>query len=181
MSKALLIIDIQNDYFEGGAFELVNPTQASLKAKELLEYFRKNSMPVFHVQHINIKDGATFFLPNTSGMQIHENVKPLENEIIITKNYPNSFLKTNLKSELEKQNIKELTICGMMSHMCVDSTTRAAFDLGFDCTVVHDACTTRDLEFLGKKVKASDVHNSFMSALGSVFARVVSVDEIVLF
>jgi len=179
MSKALLIIDIQNDYFEGGAFELVNPTQASLKAKELLEYFRKNSMPVFHVQHINIKEGATFFLPNTSGMQIHENVKPLENEIIITKNYPNSFLKTNLKSELEKQNIKELTICGMMSHMCVDSTTRAAFDLGFDCIVVHDACTTRDLEFLGKKVKSSEVHNSFMSALGSVFARVASCKEIV--
>lgn len=179
MNKALIIIDIQNDYFEGGAFALVNPTQASLKAKELLEYFRKNSMPVFHVQHINIKDGATFFLPNTSGMQIHENVKPLEDEIIITKNYPNSFLKTNLKSELEKQNIKELIICGMMSHMCVDSTTRAAFDLGFDCTVVHDACTTRDLEFLGKKVKVDDAHNSFMSALGSVFARVVSCKEIV--
>jgi nicotinamidase-related amidase len=177
MNKALLIIDIQNDYFEGGAFELVNPTQASLKAKELLEYFRKNSMPVFHVQHINIKDGATFFLPNTSGMQIHENVKPLENEIIITKNYPNSFLKTNLKSELEKQNIKELIICGMMSHMCVDSTTRAAFDLGFDCTVVHDACTTRDLEFLGKKVKSSEVHNSFMAALGSVFAKIIGVEE----
>ena len=177
MSKALIIIDIQNDYFEGGACELVNPMEASLKAKEVLEYFRKNNMPVFHIQHTNIKDGATFFLANTKGVQIHENVKPLENEKIIEKNFPNSFLQTNLESELEKLNIKELVICGMMSHMCVDSTTRAAFDLGFDCTLIHDACTTRDLVFQDKKVDASDVHNSFMSALGSVFARVVKVEE----
>lgn len=178
MSKALIIIDIQNDYFHGGNCELVNPMEASLKAKELLEYFRKNKMPVFHVQHINLRKGATYFLPNTKGAQIHENVKPLENEIIIEKNFPNSFLKTNLENELEKQNIKELVICGMMSHMCVDSTTRAAFDLGFDCTLAHDACTTKDLEFFGEKIKASEVHNSFMSALGSVFAKVVSENEI---
>ncbi len=178
MSKALIIIDIQNDYFEGGACELVNPMEASLKAKEILEYFREQKMPIFHVQHINIRDGATFFLPNTKGVQIHEDVKPLENEIIIKKNFPNSFLQTNLESELEKQNIKELVICGMMSHMCVDSTTRAAFDMGYSCTVVHDACTTKDLQFLDEKIKASEVHNSFMAALGSVFAKLVSVEEI---
>ncbi|WP_428027066.1 cysteine hydrolase family protein [Arcobacter sp.] len=177
MSKALIIIDIQNDYFEGGNCELVNPMEASLKAKKVLEYFRKNNMPVFHVQHINIRKGATFFLPNTKGVEIHENVKPLKSEIIIEKNFPNSFLQTTLESELEKLDIKELVICGMMSHMCVDSTTRAAFDLGFDCTVIHDACTTKDLVFQDKKVNASDVHNSFMAALGSVFAKMVSVEE----
>ena len=178
MNKALIIIDIQNDYFEGGNCELVNPMEASLKAKKLLEYFRKNQMPVFHVQHINLRKGATYFLPNTKGVDIHENVKPLENEIVIQKNFPNSFLETNLEVELEKLIVNELVICGMMSHMCIDSTTRAAFDLGFDCIITHDACTTKDLVFLDKKVKASEVHNSFMSALGSVFARVVSVDEI---
>ncbi|PLY08557.1 MAG: cysteine hydrolase [Arcobacter sp.] len=179
MSKALIIIDIQNDYFEGGASELVNPIKASLRAKELLEYFRKNKIPVFHVQHINIREGASFFLANTKGVQIHENVKPLEDEIIIEKNFPNSFLQTNLEAELEKQNIKELVICGMMSHMCVDSTTRAAFDLGYDCTLVHDACTTKDLEFEGKELKASEVHNSFMAAIGSVFDKLVCAEEIV--
>lgn len=178
MSKALIIIDIQNDYFEGGNCELVNPMKASLKAKEVLEYFRKNNMPVFHVQHINLREGATFFLPNTKGVEIHENVKPLENEIIIEKNFPNSFLQTSLESELEKLDIKELVICGMMSHMCVDSTTRAAFDLGYDCTLIPDACTTKDLEFKGKKIKADEVHSSFMSALGSVFAKLVSVEDI---
>ncbi|WP_368031060.1 cysteine hydrolase family protein [Arcobacter sp. s6] len=179
MSKALIIIDIQNDYFQGGACELVNPMEASLKAKEVLEYFRKKDIPIFHIQHINIRKGATFFLPNTKGVQIHENVKPLENEIIIEKNFPNSFLETNLESELEKQNIKELVICGMMSHMCIDSTVRAAFDLGFDCTIAHDACTTKDLVFLNKKLNAREVHDSFMSALGSIFAKIVSIKEII--
>jgi nicotinamidase-related amidase len=179
MSKALIIIDIQNDYFQGGACELVNPMEASLKAKEVLEYFRKKDIPIFHIQHINIRKGATFFLPNTKGVQIHENVKPLENEIIIEKNFPNSFLETNLESELEKQNIKELVICGMMSHMCIDSTARAAFDLGFDCTIAHDACTTKDLVFLNKKLNAREVHDSFMSALGSIFAKIVSIKEII--
>lgn len=178
MSKALIIIDIQNDYFQGGNCELVNPIEASLKAKELLEYFRKNSMPIFHIQHINLREGAKYFLPNTKGVQIHENVKPLENEIIIEKNFPNSFLKTKLENELKKQNIKELVICGMMSHMCIDSTTRAAFDLGFYCTVAHDACTTKDLEFFGKKIKANEVHNSFMAALGSVFTKLMKVEDI---
>ena len=179
MSKALIIIDIQNDYFQGGNCELVNPMEASLKAKELLEYFRKNSMPIFHVQHINLREGAKYFLPNTKGVQIHENVKPLENEIIIEKNFPNSFLKTNLENELKKQNIKELVICGMMSHMCIDSTTRAAFDLGFDCILAHDACTTKDLVFLDKKVNASEVHNSFMSALGTIFSKVLDTKSII--
>jgi nicotinamidase-related amidase len=179
MSKALIIIDIQNDYFEGGACELVNPMNTSLKAKKLLENFRKNLLPIFHVQHINIRKGASYFLANSKGVEIHENVKPLKNEIIIEKNFPNSFLQTSLENELEKLNIKELVICGMMSHMCIDSTTRAAFDLGFDCTVAEDACTTKNLEFNGKIVKYSDIHNSFMASLKMIFAKVETVDSII--
>ncbi|MFA7090722.1 MAG: cysteine hydrolase family protein [Arcobacteraceae bacterium] len=178
MSKALLIIDIQNDYFQGGKCELVNPKEASLKAKVLLEHFRKNSMPIFHIQHINLRQGATYLLPNTLGVEIDENVKPLEHEIRIEKNFPNSFLETNLEWELEKLHVKELVICGMMSHMCIDSTTRAAFDLGFDCTVAHDACATKDLIFSDKRINAHEVHHAFMSALGTIFAKVVSVEEI---
>jgi nicotinamidase-related amidase len=180
MNKALIIIDIQNDYFEGGNCQLVNPLEASLKAKRVLEYFRKNYMPIFHIQHINIRKGANFFLPNTKGAEIHQNVKPLEDEIIIEKNFPNSFLKTSLENELKKQNVKELVICGMMSHMCVDSTTRAAFDMGYNCILIHDACCTKNLMFEEKTLKAEDVHNSFMAALGSLFAKVVSVDEIII-
>mgnify|MGYP002634143947 CR=1 FL=1 len=180
MNKALIIIDIQMDYFKGGSCELVNPIEASLEAKKLLESFREKKLPVFHIQHINAtRPNATFFLPNTKGIDIHENVKPLENETIIQKNFPNSFLQTNLENELEILNIKDIVICGMMSHMCVDATTRAAFDLGFNCTVSHNACTTKDLEFKGEVINHQNVHNAFMSALGAVYATMKTVQEII--
>lgn len=179
MSKALIIIDIQNDYFEGGACVLDNAWQTSLNAKALLEHFRAEALPVIHIQHINVRKGATFFLPNTKGVDIHFNVKPIENEVIITKNYPNSFLETNLENVLEKLEIKELIVCGMMSHMCVDSTVRAAFDKGFSCHVAYDACTTKDLEINGQRVAAKDVHNAFMAGLNYLFAQTISTQEFI--
>ena len=178
MNKALLIIDIQNDYFKGGACELVNPQIASANAKKLLKRFREKNMPVFHIQHISVIENATYFLPNTNGVLIHEDVKPLENERIIIKNFPNSFSKTTLLEELKKQDIKELVICGMMSHMCIDTTTRAAFDLGFDCIVSYDACCTKDLEFNKNKIMAQDVHDSFMASLNGIFSKVLHTNEI---
>jgi len=180
VSKALIIIDIQEDYFEGGACELVNPVEVSLAAKKLLEIFREKDLPIFHIQHINlVQPHATFLLPNTTGVNIHKNVQPLVSEKIIEKNFPNSFLQTNLESQLDKLNIKDVVICGMMSHMCVDATTRAAFDLGFSCTLAHDACTTKNIEFNNKVVLQKDVHHSFMSALSTSYAQVQTVDEII--
>jgi nicotinamidase-related amidase len=79
--------------------------------------------------------------------------------------------------ELEKQDVKKLLICGAMSHMCIDATTRAAADHCIDCIVGQDACATRDLEFSGRKIRAKDVHGSFMAALGSAYAQVIDVDE----
>ncbi len=78
---------------------------------------------------------------------------------------------------LHRDGIEQLVIAGAMSHMCIDATTRAAFDLGFGCMVVEDACATRDLEFKGEKIKAADVHGAFMAALKMVYAEVVSVAD----
>lgn len=177
--KVLLIIDVQNDYFKDGACELVNPIQTSLNIKKLLEQFREKNLPVIHVQHFSVREGATFFVPNSFGVQIHENVKPIEGEVIIEKNYPNSFLETQLEEVLESKNIDELVICGMMSHMCVDSTTRAAFDKGYKCTVVYDGCTTKDLTFNNNLIKAQDVHDSFMAGLNYLFAKVDKLENII--
>ncbi len=177
---ALIIIDVQNDYFEGGACELVNPIQTSLNIKKLLEQFREKSLPIIHIQHFSIREGATFFVPDSFGVQIHENVKPKKDEIIIEKNYPNSFLETELEEVLDRLNIKELVLCGMMSHMCVDSTVRAAFDKGYKCEVIYDACTTKDLSINGEIVKAKDVHNSFMAGLNYLFAEVKKTDSLII-
>ncbi len=177
MNTGLILIDIQNDYFAGGRMELVGMEEAGKKAGELLGIFRQKGWPTFHIQHISAQEGATFFLPDTEGAQIHECIQPKDRELVIQKHYPNSFRETSLLQELERHDIKKLVLCGAMSHMCVDATTRAAFDHCFDCTVVQDACATRDLEFNENTIAAKDVHGAFMAALGMAYAQVVSLDK----
>ena len=106
-------------------------------------------------------------------------MKPLPGETIIKKHFPNSFRDTDLQTHLRSKDIKDLVICGMMSHMCIDTTTRAAFDLGYACTVAHDACATRNMTFNGIDIPAQHVHGAYMAALGAVFAKVASAEEIV--
>lgn len=177
MKTALLIIDIQNDYFPGGKMELSGSVEASLKAKDLLNYFRTNNLPVIHIQHFSVQPGAVFFVPETQGVNIQENVLPIAGEKIIVKNFPNSFRNTELQQHLTDLGINKLVICGMMTHMCIDTTTRAAFDLGYQCILVKDACATRDLIFDGKTISADNVHGAFIAAIGAVFAKVLSLDE----
>ncbi|MGA9754656.1 MAG: cysteine hydrolase family protein [Desulfobaccales bacterium] len=177
MQSALLLIDLQNDYFPGGAMELVGITQAGAKARELLAARRQARRPIFHIQHLALGPGATFFLPNTVGVEIHESLRPLAGEPVIQKHYPNAFRDTGLLAALQTAGVEELIIGGAMSHMCVDATTRAAFDFGFACTVIHDACASRDLAFQGLTIPAAQVHGAFMAALGMRYARVISLED----
>lgn len=177
MTSALLLIDIQNDYFPGGAMECKGMTDAALNALILLDFFRKDGSPVFFIRHLSVREGAGFLIPGTTGSEIHESVRPLEGEIVIEKNFPNSFLKTDLNEKLDELSVDGLVISGAMSHMCIDATTRAARDAGYSCTVVEDACATRDLVFKGKTVPAESVHASFMAALGGVYADVVGTGD----
>jgi len=177
MGKALIIIDIQNDYFEGGAMELVGSLEASENAKLVLTKFRDEDLPIVHIQHLSVAPGSTFFLSETKGQEIHGNVQPLAGEKVIVKYYPNSFRETELLDYLKSQNVTELVFVGMMTHMCVDATVRASKDLEFDCAVVGDACASRDLEINGKMVKAADAHNAFLSALSFFYANVKSTKD----
>jgi nicotinamidase-related amidase len=177
MKTGLMLIDIQNDYFPGGKMELVGIEAGSMKAKELLELFRKNNLPTFHIQHESLGKGAGFFLPDTEGAEIHESVKPLPTDSVIQKHFPNSFRDTDLLEKLKSSDVTALVICGAMSHMCIDATTRAAADYGFKCTVIHDACATRDLQFGDTVVPAEQVHASFMAALGFAYAKVTSLKK----
>jgi nicotinamidase-related amidase len=172
MTRALLIIDIQNDYFPGGKMELEGSEAAGQRAGELLAAFRDKRMPVVHIQHISNRPGATFFLPDTDGMKIHTSVTPAAQETIIQKHFPNGFRDTALLEHLRQSGIQDLVIAGMMTHMCVDATTRAAADLGFRCSLAHDACATRALSFGSTKVPAEHVHCSFLSALNGTYAAV---------
>lgn len=173
----LLIIDIQNDYFEGGANPLSGSFEASLRAKEILQYFRTSSHPVVHIQHITNRESATFFVPNTFGVEIQENVKPIDGEKVIIKHYPNSFRETELHDYLESLGVKNVVVCGMMTHMCVDATVRAAKDLGYNITLIADACATKDLIFDNENASAKDVQTSFLAALSYFYAEVIPASK----
>lgn len=178
MTQALLLIDLQNDYFPGGTMELVGADAAVAQAATLLQAFRALGRPVIHVQHIAQRAGATFFLPGTRGAEIHEAVRPRDGELVVTKHFPNSFRETTLLQALRELQVARLCVVGMMSHMCVDTTVRAAADLGFECSLAHDACATRELQFGGQRVAAADVQAAYMAGLNGAFAKVQSAAEL---
>ena len=178
MTRALIVVDIQNDYFPGGAHPLVGPEAAAANARRLLDSFRAGGEPLVHVQHVARGAGASFMRPGTPGVQIHEIVAPHPGEPVVQKASPNSFLDTPLEETLRAEGVDEVVVCGMMTSMCVDATARAAADLGFAVTVVHDACATLDLEFGGETIPARQVHGAFLAALGG-YGAVAATDDLV--
>lgn len=174
---ALLLIDIQRDYFPGGRMELDHAEEAAQRAGEVLARCRAHGWPIIHVRHESKAPGATFFLPGTDGMAFHAAVTPLEHEVTITKHYPNAFRGTPLSTLIQAHGVTELIIAGMMTHMCIDATVRAAADLSYRSWVVADATATRALAYGSQHVPAPAVQAAFLAALDGTFARVVLADD----
>ena len=97
---------------------------------------------------------------------------------MIEKNFPNSFRNTELKATLEKLQVNNLVVAGMMTHMCVDASVRHAADLGYKITLLGDACATRAQSYAGEKVPARQVHAAFLAALNGFYAKVVDTHEL---
>ncbi len=179
MTTGLILVDIQKDYFPGGKMELVNINDVGARAADLLGLFRDKGWPTFHIQHIFEDPGAPFFVAGTDGIEIHECIAPAPGETVVEKHYPNSFRESKLLDEIKAAGVDDLVICGAMSHMCIDATTRAAADMGFSCTLIEDSCATLDLEWERKTIPAAEVHGSFMSALGWGYAKLMSTGDYV--
>jgi nicotinamidase-related amidase len=177
MKSALLLIDIQNDYFPGGKMELVRPLEAAKKARDLLQCFRDHDQFHVHIQHVATRPGATFLLPGDSGADIHDSVAHFEGEPLVVKHFPNAFRETNLLNLLREHGAERVIITGMMTHMCVDATARAAADLGFQIMVAEDACATRDLKYGDTTIPAEQVHKAFLAALKS-YGEVLTGDQV---
>jgi len=175
--KALIVVDIQNDYFPGGKNALVGIDDAAANAARLISATRKAGDLVVHIRHEFPSSDAPFFAPGTTGAETHHHVKPADGEPVVVKNHINCFRGTGLKELLDQNAITDVVICGAMSHMCIDAATRAANDLGYNCTLVHDACATLDLEFNGVEVPAASAHAAYMAALGYAYASLASTDQ----
>lgn len=176
---ALLIIDIQNDYFPGGKFEQDGAEKAADNAALALKAFRSKALPVIHIRHENLNPEGAFFTQGSKGAEINQRVTPNEKEKVIIKHYPNSFRETTLGVTLKETGITKLIVCGMMTLMCVDATVRAAKDLGYEVTVLHDACAGRALEFNGIKVPADHVQAAFLAALEMSYANVTDTVNLI--
>lgn len=178
MSKrAVVVVDLQNEYLPTGKLPLAGIDRALNNAARVIAAARDKGDLLVHIRHEFVKPETPFFVPGTDGVQIHPSVAPQRGEQVIVKHSPNAFLDTRLKQLLDEQDVEEVTIVGAMSHMCVDATTRAASDFGYKTTVVDDACATRDLEFRGEIVPAAQVHAAMMSALEFAYATVATTEE----
>src|SRR4051794_5467987 len=175
--RALVLIDVQNDYFPGGKWTLAGIESAAENAAKVLTAARAAGDLVVHVRHEFAGADAPFFAPGSDGAKIHPKVESLDGEPVVLKHHVNSFRETDLKALLDRHGVEEVVICGAMSHMCVDAGTRAASALGYRCVVVHDACATRDQEFEGTVVPAAEVQAAFMSALRFGYAKLVTTEE----
>jgi nicotinamidase-related amidase len=178
VARGLLIIDIQRDYFPGGACPLVEPEAAAEAARRLLDAFRAGGEPIVHLKHIWDAPDAAFMRPGTDGVEIHPLVAPADGELVIEKEQPNGFVGTRLAEELAARDVDSLVVAGMMTSMCVDATVRAAVDRGLSATVIHDACAAPNLEFGGETIPGAMVHGAFMAALADGYAAVVDADEL---
>lgn len=175
-NSALIIVDIQNDYFEGGLWTVPNMPAAAKNAARLLARARDTGQMVVHIRHEFPDETAPFFRPGSKGAEIHASVAPQDGEPVLTKGEANSFLGTGLLDLLKNKAIDSVTICGAMSQMCIDATSRAAADFGFKVTVAEDACGARHVEYNGETIAAPMVHAAFMGALAQGYAEVLTTD-----
>ena len=175
--RALVVVDIQNDYFPGGRFTLSGIAAAAANAARVLEAARAAGDLVVHVRHEFPTAEAPFFAPGSAGADIHASVAARPGEAVVVKHQINAFRDTDLKARLDAAGVKKVVIVGAMSHMCIEGTARAAADFGYETTVVHDAVATRDLEFGGQVVPAAQAHAASMAAIGFAYAATPSTQE----
>ena len=181
VNTALLVIDIQKDYFPGGKYPLVNPEEAAKNAYVLLQCCREHGARGayhIHVQHIALEPDAAYFIRGDRGSDIHDLVAHFEGEPIVYKHYPNAFQETDLLERLRAWNIDLLVLAGMMTNTSVDATARAAAANGFQVLIAEDACATRALTHGDTIIPAQVVHQSALAAL-KPYAKVLKSDEII--
>ena len=176
MKRGLVVVELQNEYLPTGKLPLTGVDTIVENAIRVISHARNTGFPVFHVRHESA-ESAPIFAKGSAGAEIQPDVAPQGSESVIVKKHINAFRETDLKQQLEAANVDEIVVIGAMSHMCIDAVVRAAVDMGYTVTVLHDACTTLDLTFRGVAVPAAHVHAALMAAFEFGYCTVESVDD----
>ncbi|KNC12674.1 cysteine hydrolase [Pantoea sp. RIT-PI-b] len=175
---AVIVIDIQNEYFPGGKMPIPDGMQALKNSKRIVEFAHKNKMPVFFVQHLGDADGP-LFAKGSRFAEFHKDLQPAKGDRVISKATPSSFVGTDLQKQLDSLGIKQLIITGLMTHMCVSSTARDAVPLGYSVIIPEDATATRDLATWDNKVVDHKVlQQAALTGVADVFAEIKTTDAV---
>jgi len=167
--SALIMIDCQNTYTRG-PMELVGVQAALDQAAELLDRARSAGIPILHIQHDD-GEGGLYDVRGDNGA-IVDRLAPREGEPVIVKNFPDAFVGTNLHEQL-MGGPQNLLLAGFMTHMCINSTARGAFNLGYAPTIVAAATATRSLPGVGGEVSAEALQAASLAGVADLFAVVV--------
>lgn len=174
MSRALLVIDVQNEYFTG-ALPITHPAghlEQILKAMDAAA----GKVPTVVVQHHFPQPDMPFFQKGTPGWELHDDIKARPHDLLIEKTLPGSFTGTPLEDWLKEHGIKTVTIAGYMTHMCCDTTARQAVHRGFTVEFLRDATGTLDLSNEAGEVTAEELHRSILCAQQMLLSEVIDVE-----
>ncbi len=176
MKRALLVIDVQNEYFTG-KLPVTYPENSFQNIIKIIDFANENNIPVILIQHTNPGEDAVTFKEGTDGHKIHDEVLKRNYGKIIEKNLPGSLTGTGLGSWLEENHIDTLVISGYMTQMCCDTTARQAMHLGFNVEFLSDATGTLDISNIAGKISAEELHKAVLITQAMRFSKVMSADE----
>ncbi len=175
----LLLIDIQKGFLKediwGGER---NNKDAEIICEKLLNYWREYALPIIHIQHASTNPQSPLH-PSQEGFEFQDKLKPLADELVISKNVNSAFIGTNLKDVLDETNVSTLVIIGLTTDHCVSTTTRMAGNYGYEVFLVADATATFDKKALDGKIFGADlIHETALASLNDEFASVIKSDEL---
>jgi nicotinamidase-related amidase len=176
---ALILIDIQNDYFTPDKLFIPDGARMLDCAVRLRDWARKKGIAIVHIQQIS-PASAPIFAKGSNGGNIHPALEPRQGETVIEKTLPSSFDRTNLHDFLQARGISTLILAGLMTHMCLETTARGALPLGYAVIVAADACASRDLpSYDGRVIPHQEVHRNALAAIGDRFADVLMTEDVI--
>lgn len=176
MRRALLVIDVQNDYF-GGRHTVTYPSDSFPKILETMDLAGEHGLPIALVQHSASRSDADTFRPDTPGWEIHPEVLARPHDIVIEKRLIGSFTGTTLEEWLRGRGADTVVIAGFMTQMCCDTTARQANHLGLRVEFLADATGTHAFANAGGTVTAEELHRATLVTQAAAFSRVLTVDE----
>ncbi|HYD95109.1 MAG TPA: cysteine hydrolase family protein [Noviherbaspirillum sp.] len=177
-TTALLVIDFQLEYFEGGKLPIPDGRAALSNAKQLIAFADAHGMPVLHIEHVG-PAGSALFAQDGATVAIHPDIRPAPHHAVVRKTTASSFASTDLHQRLQARDIKTLIIAGLMTHMCVSTAARDARPLGYQVLVAGDASATRAIDaWDGGVVGHAELHRAALTEVADSFAEVLTTEKI---